>query len=341
MSQEPISVVFFGTPEFALPSLEALATSPLFQVLAVVTQVDRPAGRGQKLTPPPVKERASALSIPVFQPKSLSSLRLEHHGEKKQLYAEKSCRALAEFLTAHDPLSVFVCVAYGKLVPSALLSFADHGMVNVHPSLLPRWRGAAPLQRTLLAGDSETGVCLMDLDEGLDSGPVYARVTTPIASKETLGSLHDRLAKSGAELLIQTLPQIVRGGLAAIPQATEGITYAEKWAREESNIDWEQDASLIVRRVRACNPVPGARSSVENRLIKIFDAEEMPGKNLPAAAAGTIVECNAAELIVACGHSQYIAVKEIQFSGKSRLPIQEALRGRFFSTGQRFTPPTL
>ncbi|HQH28756.1 MAG TPA: methionyl-tRNA formyltransferase, partial [Oligoflexia bacterium] len=179
------SVVFFGSPEFCVPCLEKLVQCGSYRVIAAVTQPDKPAGRGQRLTPPPVKTCALAAGLPVYQPASLKSLHLEVRNGQKFLSGEKSSTALADFLNAQAPIDIFITCAYGKILPSALLDFPQCGMINVHPSLLPRWRGAAPLQHALFAGDEKTGVSIMQVDEGLDTGPVFCRAETPIEPEET------------------------------------------------------------------------------------------------------------------------------------------------------------
>jgi methionyl-tRNA formyltransferase len=329
-------LVFLGTPAFAVPTLEALARSDLFSIAAVITQADRPSGRGQKMQPPAVKVSAEQLGIPIFQPISIKSIKGVETDSGYQLTGEKSSAPLAEFLTSIAPVDACVCVAYGKIIPASLLTFARKGIVNLHPSLLPRWRGAAPLQRALFAGDAETGVSIMDIDEGLDSGPVYRIDRTPIDENETLGTLHDRLAALGAHALVECLPDIISGKLHPTKQADEGITYAEKWEREECTVDWTESADSILRRIRACNPTPGARTRFNDTLVKLFSAHRTEDQNFLPATPGTIVESNQRELIVACGNSQYIAIDELQFAGKSRLPTRVALRGKTLNVGQQF-----
>ena len=210
-----IHIVYFGTPAFAVPALEQLIAAPNITVAAVVTQPDAPAGRGQKLQAPPVKDVALANSIPVFQPESLRGVK---EGQEARLYAEDSATDLVTFLNDAPQIDALVVVAYGKIIPDVFLNYCPCGVVNVHPSLLPRWRGAAPLQRALEAGDIETGVCLMQLEAELDTGPVFTMERFPIGSDETLGSLHDRCATLGGALLCDTLPQIVSGECCPTPQ---------------------------------------------------------------------------------------------------------------------------
>lgn len=319
-----------------MPALQSLAESKLFQISAVVTQADKPAGRGQKLQASAVKQEALKYDIPVFQPKSLKSITLED-AEEKRLHGSAQNSELVDFLNSIAPIDIFVCVAYGKIIPPALLEFAEAGMVNIHPSLLPRWRGAAPLQRALFAGDTETGVSIMDIDEGLDSGPVYLIESFPIAEDETLGTLHEKTALLGAELLLKALPRILEGSLQAKAQSEEGLTYAEKWEKEDCIISWEEPAATTLNRIRASDPIPGAKASLEGELVKIFRAKAVQNQNYQDHRPGEIVEANKGELVVACGDSQYIAIEELQFSGKKRLPVVEALRGRKISVGQVFS----
>ncbi len=335
------SVVFFGSPEFCVPCLEKLAQSGAYRVIAAVTQPDKPAGRGQRFTPPPVKTCALAAGLPVYQPASLKNLHLAaSEGEilngQKFLSGEKSSTALADFLNAQAPVDIFITCAYGKILPRALLDFPRCGMINVHPSLLPRWRGAAPLQHALFAGDEKTGVSIMQVDEGLDTGPVFCRVETSIAPEETIGTLHDKLALLSADLLLSTLPKVLSGSLHAVPQPQEGATYAEKWEEDDWRINWSEPLAVTLRRIRACSPVPGARTSITGTSVKIFAAHQIADQNFPAAEPGTIVEVNKAELIVSCRGGEFAAIDEMQFPGKNRLRIAELLRGRSFSAGQQF-----
>jgi methionyl-tRNA formyltransferase len=333
---EPFKVVYFGTPEFCVPCLDYLLRLDGCNVCTVVTQPDKPAGRGQQLTAPPVKILALQHSIPVFQPASLKNIELKEQNGVKCLVGEKSSAALADFLNQAAPVDLFATCAYGKIIPSSLIHFPRLGMVNVHPSLLPRWRGAAPLQRALFAGDEKTGVSIMQVDEGLDTGPVYCTRELAIEANETLGTLHDKLAQIGAELLIQCIPDILSGALKAVPQREEGATYAEKWENKDLEINWSDPAVVTLRRIRACTPIPGARTLYSGTQVKIYSAHQAADQNFAKEAPGTVVEANKAELIVACGSGEYIALDEMQFPGKSRLAITELLRGKNLKVGERF-----
>ncbi|MCB0323383.1 MAG: methionyl-tRNA formyltransferase [Bdellovibrionales bacterium] len=323
-------VVFFGTPEFAVPSLHELVAREEIDVLAVVTQPDRPSGRGQRLSAPPVAVAAKSADIPLFQPLSVKHITLLPSG---RLQGEKSAGVLVDFLNQHAPIDAFICVAYGKIIPESLLQFARVGMLNIHPSLLPRWRGAAPLQYTIFSGDTRTGVSLMQITPELDAGPVYAVEEVAVPETRTLGELHDELASVGAKMLVQHLPAILDGTCKAAPQPEEGVTYAEKWEKEDARIRWEDPAEVTVRRIRASNPVPGARMMIEGEPVKVFQARVCADQNFPPSPSGTIVEVNRRELIVACGTSQYIAIEELQFPGKKRLATPQALKGHPLAVG--------
>ncbi len=331
----PFNIVFIGTPEFAFSCLESLLCSPVCRVCAVITQPDKPAGRGQRLCAPPVKILAQKHNLPVFQPASLKGLVLLSPETKPRLAGDETSQALADFLNTNS-VDAFVTCAYGKILPAALINFSPRGMINVHPSLLPRWRGAAPLHRALLAGDRVTGVSLMQVEQGLDTGPVYCSKEIAISADETLGSLHDKLARLGADLLLESLPGILSGQLSPSAQACDGITYAEKWEQSDSEIKWADGAELTLRRIRSCFPLPGARTAYEGESVKIFKAHRAADQNFPPMAPGCIVEVNKAELVIAACPGEYIAIDEMQFPGKSRLAINDLLRGRTFKVGERF-----
>jgi methionyl-tRNA formyltransferase len=272
-------VVFAGTPEFAVPSLRRLAESDL-RVAGVLTQPDRPAGRGRRLTASPVKIVAQSLGLAVRQPASLRDPAL-----------------LGELGHAPDLL---VVVAYGLLLPQRLLDWPRLGCINLHASLLPRWRGAAPIQHAILEGDAVTGVSLMQIVRELDAGPVYAQRSLPIGSREIAGGLHDRLAELGAALLAATLPQILDGDLEAVPQREDLVTYAPKIAKSDAPLDWHAAAYELERRVRAFNPWPVAEARLsDGRRLRVWQAEALADDS--AVAPGTIVAAGAAGIDVATG----------------------------------------
>jgi len=275
----PLAVVYAGTPEFAVPALEALVAAG-HRLLAVYTQPDRPAGRGRALTAPPVKRRALELGLAVRQPATLKDA------------------AAAAALAALAP-EVMVVAAYGLLLPPAVLAVPRLGCVNIHASLLPRWRGAAPVQRALLAGDAVTGVSIMRMDEGLDTGPVYATVPVAIGPRDTAAALATRLAEVGAQALLTTLAALGRGAAVATPQPAAGASYARKLDKAEALIDWQCAAAAIDRQVRAFLPWPVAETRFRGAQLRIHAAEPVAGA--APAPPGTVLAAGAAGVDVATG----------------------------------------
>ena len=293
-----MKLIFAGTPAFSVAALDALHAAG-HDIVGVYTQPDRPAGRGQKLTASPVAERALKLGLPCFKPESF----------KKQPEAIDTLRELAPEL--------MVVVAYGLILPQAVLDIPERGCLNIHASLLPRWRGAAPIQRAILAGDTETGTTIMQMDAGLDTGAMLLREPLPIGNK-TAGELHDALASQGARLIVEALAQLEAGTLTATPQPAEGSTYAAKLSKEEARIDWSQSADEIVRRIRAYNPVPVAWSELAGERIKFTRAQTVPG----SGAAGTVLSCGADGLKIAAGDSA-VRIHELQRPGGRMLPAAQ------------------
>jgi methionyl-tRNA formyltransferase len=282
---------FAGTPEFAVPALEALAASGA-QIPIVLTQPDRPAGRGQALTSSAVKAAAARLGLSVVQPPTLKGIDLRALGAAPDL---------------------MVVIAYGLLLPSAVLRWPTRGCINLHASLLPRWRGAAPIQHALLAGDQVTGVSVMQMDEGLDTGPVYARHALDIAPHETAGTLHDRLAALAAGALVAVLPEILMGRVEPQPQDRAHATYAPKIAKAEAMLDWRRSAIELERRVRAFNPWPIAEGRlVDGRRLRIWDAQAIA--QTCSAAPGTITAAGRAGIDVATGVGQ-LRIVQLQAPG--------------------------
>lgn len=310
----PLRIVFMGTPDIACPTLQALAASPDCQMVGVVAQPDKPRGRDLKLQPPPVKELALRLALPVLQPE-----RARHEAFLAQL------RDLRPDLIA--------VLAYGQILPQALLDIPPHGCLNVHTSLLPRWRGAAPIQWAILEGDAVTGVTIMRMDAGLDTGGIVATGATPIATDDTAQTVHDRLATLGAELLVQTLPHYASGALPARPQPAEGITYARKLTKEDGRLDWSQPAAVLHRRLRAFTPWPGTFTFLPAQpkplLLKVWRAEPASGSGAP----GTILAADKSGLVVAC-RTDALRLLEVQKEGGRRLPIGDFLAGHALATGQ-------
>jgi len=306
-----LNVVFAGTPEFAARSLEALFESP-HRVIGVLTQPDRPAGRGLKPAASPVKRLATARGVQIDQPASLKDTNV-HEGLRRR-----------------RPDAIVVA-AYGLILPQAVLEIPRFGGVNVHASLLPRWRGAAPIQRALLAGDRETGISVMQMDAGLDTGPVLLRESVPILADDTAGSLHDRLAELGGRLVVQVLSALEAGRLNPTAQAAEGVTYAPKLDGRESSLDWRESALAVCRRVRALNPSLGATARLRGAELKVWRCTTAPGQGAP----GEVLKADASGLFVACGEGA-LSVTELQRSGGRRLTAADFLRGFQISTGDRF-----
>ena len=309
----PLRVLFAGTPEFAVPSLQALLDAG-HRVIGFYTQPDRPAGRGQHIQMSPVKSLALQYGLPVYQPTSL----------------RRDPKAAAQLTGLGADL--VVVAAYGLLLPKAVLDAPRLGCINVHASLLPRWRGAAPIQRAILAGDSQTGVSIMRMEEGLDTGPVYHRIGTTIAPDETGQSLHDRLAALGAQALLESLPGIADGSLIPELQDDAQATYAPKLSKDEARIDWQAPAVFIERQIRAFNPWPVAYTNLETSLIRLWaaQAESEPGDALP----GTIVQADRTGIRVATGFG-ILRITRLQPAGKRPMSAGEYLNARRLD-GARF-----
>ena len=302
----PLRLVFAGTPEFAVPSLHACLASGA-QVVAAYTQPDRPAGRGRKLAASPVKQAAVAAGIAVEQPETLR---------------DESVRAR---LREYAP-DLLVVVAYGLILPKAVLALPRLGCWNVHASLLPRWRGAAPIQRAILAGDGETGVDLMQMEAGLDTGPVLLEKRTPIAADDTGGRLHDRLAELGAEALAEGLVQVLGGGmLVATPQAADGVTYAHKLDKAEARLDWNEAAAALARKVRAFDPWPVAEGEIHGERLRIWSAT--PIAQVTDAVPGSLVATHRDAIDVATGDG-VLRIHELQREGGRRVAVRDWLNAR-------------
>jgi methionyl-tRNA formyltransferase len=309
----PPRVLFAGTPAFARASLAALLAAGI-RPLAVLTQPDRPAGRGRKLTPSPVKALATEAGIDVLQPRTLRDETVEN--------------SLAAFAA-----DVLVVAAYGLILPQAVLDIPHRGCLNVHASLLPRWRGAAPIQAAIREGDAVTGISLMQMEAGLDTGPVYRTALLDIGERETAGELHDRLAALGGELLADSLEDILAGRLTPEPQDGEAATYAGKISREDARIDWRQSGTTVDRCVRAYNPVPGAWTDFAGETVKIWQVR--PAADL-AGEPGVVLGHSAAGIEVACGTGG-VVIESLQRPGKrpvtgAEFAAQTALRDNAFGS---------
>lgn len=314
-----LKVVFAGTPEFARAALEAIAAAG-HEIALVLSQPDRPAGRGMKLQASPVKQCALAHGWPVAQPRSL---RLDGK------YPEDAAAAREALLAARP--DVMVVAAYGLILPQWVLDLPAHGCLNIHASLLPRWRGAAPIHRAIEAGDAQTGITIMQMDAGLDTGDMLLREALDIGSDST-ALLHDRLAELGGRLIVQALADI--GRLVRTPQPAEGVTYASKVEKHEAQIDWNQPADAIVRRIRAFDPFPGANSLLDGETIKLWAAHAAPPAAV-SAAPGTLLAVSDAGVAVAAAGSVVMAT-ELQRPGGKRLAVADFLRGFDLKPGQRF-----
>ncbi|MCK2183998.1 methionyl-tRNA formyltransferase [Halomonas getboli] len=321
----PLRVIFAGTPDFAAESLSALLASS-HRVVAVYTQPDRPAGRGRKLTPSPVKALALEHDLPVHQPASL-----------------KTPEALAELAALEA--DIMVVVAYGLILPKAVLDTPRLGCINVHASLLPRWRGAAPIQRGIEAGDAESGVTIMQMDEGLDTGAMLRIARTPITATTTGGALHDALAALGGRAMVETLDALAGDGLAATPQPEDGVTYAAKLSKAEAELDFREDAEALAARIRAFNPWPVAWCALGDDRLRLLmaeaDAQATPSDE--RAAPGTLLPHDDDALRIACGEhgAQVLRVTRAQLPGGKPLDVRELLKARAdrFAPGSRLGRP--
>ncbi|MEW8628122.1 MAG: methionyl-tRNA formyltransferase [Candidatus Thiodiazotropha sp.] len=299
---QPLKIIFAGTPDFAAAALKALLTTE-HQIIAVYTQPDRPAGRGRKVQFSPVKQLAVEHDLQVFQPKTLKD------PEAQQI------------LQQHQA-DLMVVVAYGLLLPQAVLDIPRLGCINIHASLLPRWRGAAPIQRAILAGDEASGVTIMQMEAGLDTGPMLSIRSTPIDPGETGGSLHDRLAELGSEALIEVLPGLSDGTVEAVPQDDSLANYASKLDKEEARIDWSQPALQIDRQVRAFNPWPVAHCLYGDKVMRVWNSEVVSADR--SAAPGEVVATGKAGFDVATGEG-VLRITQLQMPGKRAMSAGDFL----------------
>ena len=315
MSATPLKIIFAGTPHFAAAALEALLAQN-FAVVAVLTQPDRPAGRGMQLTPSPVKQLALGHGLPVLQPTTLKSAEAQ--------------QALAVYAA-----DVMVVAAYGLLLPPAVLQLPRHGCLNIHASLLPRWRGAAPIQRAILAGDVESGITIMQMDEGLDTGAMLLKKSCPITTQDSTQTLHDRLAQLGAAAIVEALQLLQQGVLTGVVQDAAQACYAAKLTKTEAHIDWTQAAAKLARAVRAYLPFPIAYTTLNTMPIKIWqasivdDLEGEPGKVLAVEKSG---------IVVACGQGA-LRLEVLQRANGKMLPAAQFVQGFAVHLGDHFALP--
>ncbi len=308
-----MKLIFAGTPEFAATALAALIEAG-HDIALVLTQPDRPAGRGMQLHASPVKQLALQHGIEVFQPLSL----------KKDAEARQKIAAIGA--------DAMIVAAYGLILPQEVLDMPRLGCLNIHASLLPRWRGAAPIQRAIQAGDAETGVCIMQMEAGLDTGPVLARVSTPIGPEDTAASLHDRLAQLGAQLMADTLPRLP---LPAETQPEAGVTYAAKIEKAEALLDWQRSATELDRHIRAFNPFPAAQTTLQGNPVKVWAAHPVPGQGEP----GRVLAVDKQGITVACGDGA-LCLSELQKAGGKRLQAAQFLAGNSIKANESFGTPT-
>ncbi|MFZ2629368.1 MAG: methionyl-tRNA formyltransferase [Rugosibacter sp.] len=298
-------VIFAGTPDFAAQALAAILAAG-HDVPLVLTQPDRPAGRGMKLQASAVKQVALAHKLPVFQPE-----RLQDPATHEPIRAARA--------------DIMVVAAYGLILPQAVLDMPRFGCLNIHASLLPRWRGAAPIQRAIEAGDAETGITIMQMDAGLDTGPMLLAEALKVGAGETAGELHDRLATLGARLIVEALAQ--RDALVPVAQPASGMTYAAKISKAEAQLDWAQPADVLARKIRAFNPFPGATLPLADELVKVWRAEAVAGAGSP----GQILAAEADGIIIATSHGA-LRLTELQKPGGRRLTSAEFLRGNLLAS---------
>jgi len=305
-----MKVIFAGTPDFAAAALKAIAAAG-FEIPLVLTQPDRPKGRGMQLAPSPVKQAALELGLRVAQPE-----KLRNNAEALQMLKEVEA-------------DVMVVAAYGLILPQDVLDTPKHGCLNIHASLLPRWRGAAPIQRAIEAGDAETGVCIMQMDIGLDTGDVVSEHRYAIQPTNTANEVHDALMNLGAEAIVAYLQQLkTEGRLKSVKQPEEGVTYAQKLSKEEARIDWKESAAVIERKIRAFNPVPAAWVEYQGKPMKIWRAEVVAQQG----RAGEVLSCSSDGLIVACG-ANALKITELQPSGSKRMDIAAFAAGHTVEAG--------
>ena len=305
-----MKVIFAGTPDFAAAALKAIAAAG-FEIPLVLTQPDRPKGRGMQLAPSPVKQAALELGLRVAQPE-----KLRNNAEALQMLKEVEA-------------DVMVVAAYGLILPQDVLDTPKHGCLNIHASLLPRWRGAAPIQRAIEAGDAETGVCIMQMDIGLDTGGVVSEHRYAIQPTDTANEVHDALMSLGAAAIVADLQQLkTEGRLKSVKQPEEGVTYAQKLSKEEARIDWNESAAVIERKIRAFNPVPAAWVEYQGKPMKIWRAEVVAQQG----RAGEVLSCSSDGLIVACGENA-LKITELQPSGSKRMDIAAFAAGHTVEAG--------
>lgn len=312
-----IPVLFYGTPDIARTCLAALLADSRYTVKAVVTQPDRPTGRKQIRTPSPVKLLAEERGIALLQPERI----------------KKNPAEFAAAVAAIGSFDIAVVVAFGQILPESTLALPRCGSLNLHASLLPRWRGAAPIQRAIMAGDQETGVDLMQMDAGLDTGAVLASKRIAIENDDTAGLMHDKLAAAGASIIVENLEAVVAGRLKPVPQTTEGVTYADKITDADGVIEWNRPARLVSCQIRGLSPRPGAYTFLDGKRIKLFDCSVVDAP--VSAGPGTLISASSEGLTIACSPGSLLA-RTVQVEGKSRVSVNEFLKGNALAAGLQF-----
>lgn len=307
-------IVFMGTPDFAVPSLHLLVSSG-YEIVGVVTQPDRPKGRKKTLTPPPVKEAALSLGLPVLQPERMRS---------------------PEAVAAVEELQpdLIVTAAYGQILPKAVLELPKLGCINVHGSLLPKYRGGAPIQRSIMNGESETGVTIMYMAEGLDTGDMISKVALPITDDDTSGTMFEKLSEAGAKLLGETLPSIVDGTAKAVPQREEDATYAPNLTRDDERVDWSKPARALFNQVRGLSPMAGAFTHLGEDVVKVWSCEATTGSG-DSLEPGVIVSADMNGIVVQTGDGRLV-LKDIQPAGKRVMAVSEWIKGARIEPGTKF-----
>ncbi|HJV44155.1 MAG TPA: methionyl-tRNA formyltransferase [Bacillota bacterium] len=300
-----MKIVFMGTPDFAVPCLEQLVKEG-YQIIEVVTQPDRPKGRKKELTPPPVKVAAQELGIPVFQPEKLRDKEAVDH------------------IVSLAP-DLIITAAYGQILPSSLIHLPKYGCINVHASLLPKYRGGAPIHQSIIDGERESGVTIMYMVEKLDAGDILTQVRVPIAEEDTVGSLHNKLSAAGSNLLLQTLPKLIAGELTPIKQDESLVTFARNIQREDEQINWSKSSREIYNQIRGLNPWPVAFTKLQGEVFKIWWAKVVDEQGV-TEGSGTILKVSSDGIDVACGEG-VIRLLEVQPAGKRRLQVADYVRG--------------
>ncbi|BCJ85124.1 methionyl-tRNA formyltransferase [Effusibacillus dendaii] len=308
-------ILFMGTPDFAVASLEALVTNG-YQVVGVVTQPDRPKGRGRQLMPPPVKEIAQKYELPVFQPEKV-----------------RQEEALAQLEELQPDL--LVTAAYGQLLPQRLLDMPKFGSINVHASLLPKHRGGAPIHRAIINGDKQSGVTIMRMVQALDAGAMLSQVAIPIDERDTVGSLHDKLACAGAKLLLETIPKIADGSITETEQDESLVTYSPNISRDDERIDWTKSARAIYNQVRGLNPWPVSFTTSNGKIVKIWWVDLVDETTVSGKQPGTVLRTSKDSIEVQTGKG-IVAIRELQPEGKRKMKAEELLRGQTIEAGYQF-----